>query len=152
MNPLITVFSIISIGVIGTISFSVIDLYNQATVDEQVISIQNILESTPKACFTVINSQTNKVQEIVVYDQMSIYIRENIPRAGLSENEFYGSPKYDEYFERQCLAYVTDDGYVPDHYDPLLSVGLTLSQSSLEEILEFHRNSENLVTFLGDLE
>ena len=152
MNPLITILSIVSIAVIGIISFSVIDFYDKATIDEQTSSLQNILESAPKACFTVVNSQTSKVQEIVVYDQMSVYIRENIQDAGLNENEFYGSSKYDAYFEKQCLVYVTDNGYVPDHYDPLLSVGLTLNQSSLEEILEFHRNPENLVTFLGNLE
>ena len=41
MNPLITVFSIISSAVIGTISFSIIKL-DYIVHDEQVSSTQNI--------------------------------------------------------------------------------------------------------------
>ena len=83
---------------------------------------------------------------------MSVYIRGNIASIGISENEFYTSKEFDDYFEKKCMVYVSKDGRVPDHFDALLSMGVTLGQSSIDEILDAVYNTQDIGTFFGKID
>lgn len=108
------------------------------TEDESVEQslIRDFLMSAPIACYTIVNSELQNFQEVIIYDDMSIYIRENLDSIGLSENEFYTDPNFDQYFIDVCPVYVTNNSTIPGFFDPNLVLQITLSETTLENILD----------------
>ena len=159
LNSIHVVLSIVFLTVSALIVFPTLASVPQDSVGVEGSSfhvteksaVEMFIEDAPLRCFTVINLPSQEVQEVVIYDEMSVYIRENVESIGLTENEFYSTQKYDEYFEKKCLVYVSKDGRVPDHFDALLSMGLTLSQSSIDEILDATHQTRDIGTFLGKI-